>query len=148
LLLERLVALQTLLEQVEADVGPEGWLDWLLGMRNMLIHRGRRIIAVSMTRGRGGVVEDTILILPKSPELTEVDAWVRAVGYAATQLHVSRETFLRSLLTSVHAYLNAQPMRSVRCGASGARIQVCSNNRRLNGEPHRRLSGRLYLTAT
>jgi hypothetical protein len=60
-----------------------------------------------MTRGRGGVVEDFILILPKSPELTEVDAWVRAGGYAATQLHVSHEAFLRSLSTSVHAYLNA-----------------------------------------
>ncbi len=32
-----------LLERAIADAGPQGWLDWTLDLRNMLVHRGRRI---------------------------------------------------------------------------------------------------------
>jgi hypothetical protein len=103
---ERLVALDALLEEIEVGSGPDGWLDWLLNMRNMLVHRGRRIISMSITRGRCGIVEDFILILPKSPELTEVDAWVRAGSYTRTQLHVSHKAFLQSLSASVYAYVD------------------------------------------
>jgi hypothetical protein len=31
------------LERLISSVGPEGWLDWALAFRNMLVHRGRRI---------------------------------------------------------------------------------------------------------
>jgi hypothetical protein len=31
------------LEAVIVDAGPAGWLDWIIDMRNMLVHRGRRI---------------------------------------------------------------------------------------------------------
>ncbi len=31
------------LERLISSVGPEGWLDWALDFRNMLVHRGRRI---------------------------------------------------------------------------------------------------------
>ena len=30
-------------ERIIAESGPEGWLDWMLEFRNMLVHRGRRI---------------------------------------------------------------------------------------------------------
>lgn len=32
-----------LLERAIAAAGPQGWLDWTLDLRNMLVHRGRRI---------------------------------------------------------------------------------------------------------
>jgi hypothetical protein len=31
------------LESLIASAGPDGWLDWVLAFRNMLVHRGRRI---------------------------------------------------------------------------------------------------------
>ncbi len=32
-----------LLERAIADAGPHGWIEWTLDLRNMLVHRGRRI---------------------------------------------------------------------------------------------------------
>jgi len=39
----RQAGLATELERLVGSAGPEGWLDWALAFRNMLVHRGRRI---------------------------------------------------------------------------------------------------------
>jgi hypothetical protein len=42
-----LAQIQSDLEQTEANAGPAGWRDWLLGMRNTDVHRGRRTVTWS-----------------------------------------------------------------------------------------------------
>jgi hypothetical protein len=63
--------------------GPEGWLDWLIDFRNMLVHRSRRLvygkyaqksILYDPENKKIKFIEAT-LILPSRPCLTEIDAW-------------------------------------------------------------------------
>jgi hypothetical protein len=95
------------LERLEIAAGPTGWIHWLLGMRNMLVHRGRRIMSWELLRGDQGAITNFILILPRSPNLTEVEAWVDADGYLAAQFQASHDTFLDALSQSVQMYTNA-----------------------------------------
>jgi hypothetical protein len=39
-----LVRLLADIKQCDADAGPPGWIEWLLGMRNTDVHRGRRVV--------------------------------------------------------------------------------------------------------
>lgn len=70
------------LEAVIADSGPDGWLEWTLGLRNMLVHRGRRrdagmLVPTGPPRpGRdGGVVLPVAFEfhLPRDPGRSEVE---------------------------------------------------------------------------
>jgi len=38
------------LEQLIGEAGPQGWLMWVLGFRNMLVHRGRRLSIAQFVR--------------------------------------------------------------------------------------------------
>lgn len=40
---QKQVEFATRLDALETGAGPQGWVDWLLAFRNMLVHRGRRI---------------------------------------------------------------------------------------------------------
>jgi hypothetical protein len=70
------------LTRIISQVGPEGWLDWLLNFRNMLVHRGRRIeIAQFLPRlpflrdqwGRPIIRANVITQLPQEPDRSDVD---------------------------------------------------------------------------
>jgi hypothetical protein len=89
----------------EADAGPEGWIPWLVGMRNTVVHRARRVVTFNVNRGPGGQV-DLELLLPRSPELTEVEAWIHAGGQVASHFEVPADAFLTKLAASVHGYLD------------------------------------------
>lgn len=67
-----LTQLQADLQQAEAVAGPAGWRDWLLGMRNTYVHRGRRNVTRS-GNFEGNEVVDFNLRLPIAPALTEID---------------------------------------------------------------------------
>jgi hypothetical protein len=69
----RLARLYDDLLQCEADAGPDGWISWLVAMRNTVVHRARRVVTFNVNRGPGDQV-DFALLLPRSPELTEVEA--------------------------------------------------------------------------
>lgn len=97
----RLAEFESALRGFEADSGPDGWLGWLIAMRNMLVHRGRRVLSWNIDVD-DGIVKDFVLHLPKSPELSDVEAWINAGGYIAALLHVSHDTFLDQLEESVH----------------------------------------------
>jgi hypothetical protein len=58
--------------------GPEHWHEWVIGFRNMLVHRGRRtdvsaLVVRSSTPPRAGAEH----VLPSEPELSQVEAWAR-----------------------------------------------------------------------
>jgi len=65
--------------------GPPGWLDWLLGMRNMLVHRGRRLVTYNIRPLGGGVLTVAVqspvealiaeYLLPNDPQSTDADVW-------------------------------------------------------------------------
>jgi hypothetical protein len=70
------------LTQIIGQVGPQGWLDWLLNFRNMLVHRGRRIeIGQFVPRlpflrdpwGRPIIRANVITQLPQEPDRSDVD---------------------------------------------------------------------------
>jgi len=77
-----LTQLQADLEQAETAAGPAGWRDWLLGMRNTFVHRGRRSVTWSGNLASSEVVDFT-LRLPTAPALTEIDAIIQAGGVMA-----------------------------------------------------------------
>jgi hypothetical protein len=97
--------LATIIEGFNSAAGPAGWLDWLLEMRNMLVHRGRRLLAWNITRGRGGIVEEFVLQLPRSPGLTDVEAIVNSGGYIAAQFEMPHDEFLKLILQTVNDYV-------------------------------------------
>src|ERR1022692_518284 len=74
--------LQVDLEQAETAAGPAGWRDWLLGMRNTVVHRGRRTVSWSSNL-EGGEVADFSLRLPVAPDLTDVEGIILSGGSIA-----------------------------------------------------------------
>lgn len=100
-----LAQLQAGLEQAEAQAGPAGWREWLLGMRNTMVHRGRRTVSWSAVLGNAGITDFT-LQLPVSPELTDVEAAIRAGGWMAASFAVPAADFLNELSNTVGVYVS------------------------------------------
>ncbi len=92
------------LEQAEATAGPAGWRDWLLGMRNTVVHRGRRTVTWSDNVDVTGVT-DFSLRLPVAPDLTEVDAVIQAGGVMAATFTAPAAGLLDELSKTVGSYV-------------------------------------------
>jgi hypothetical protein len=100
-----LAQLQADLEQAEANAGPAGWRDWLLGMRNTDVHRGRRTVTWS-ANSDGNEITDFSIRLPIQPNLTDVDAIVQAVGILGATFTAPSADMLDELTKTVGAYVN------------------------------------------
>jgi hypothetical protein len=96
--------LQAALEQAEADAGPPGWRDWVLDMRNTVVHRGRRIVTWGIDTDRGTMTGFS-LQLPVSPGMTEVEAVIHAGGQIASQFITPAPELLDNLSTAMHSYV-------------------------------------------
>ena len=96
--------LQADLEQAEATSGPAGWRDWLLGMRNTVVHRGRRTVTWSNNVDATGVT-DFGLRLPVAPDLTEVNAVIQAGGVMAATFTAPAVGLLDELSKTVGSYV-------------------------------------------
>jgi hypothetical protein len=58
--------------------GPEHWHEWVIGYRNMLMHRGRRKDTSTLVPRPGPPVRVGVeRVLPADPELSQVEAWAR-----------------------------------------------------------------------
>jgi hypothetical protein len=97
--------LQADLEQAEVTAGPAGWRDWLLGMRNTVVHRGRRTVTWGSNLDKSGVT-DFSLRLPIAPDLTEVDAVVQAGGVMAATFSAPADALLGELSKTVGPYIS------------------------------------------
>lgn len=102
----RLGKLHADLIQCEAAAGPTGWISWLVGMRNTVVHRARRIVSYNVDRGPSGRVT-VDLLLPRAPELTEVEGWIYAGGYVASHFQTPADAFLTELTKSVSSYIDS-----------------------------------------
>jgi hypothetical protein len=97
--------LQVSLEKAEMGAGPTGWRDWLLGMRNTVVHRGRRTVTWSGNLGAGEVL-DFDLRLPIAPDRTEVDAVILSGGVIAATFKAPAADMLDELSKTVGTYIN------------------------------------------
>jgi hypothetical protein len=76
------------LDECVNSVGPKNWLDWVLGMRNMYVHRGRRyqLISVKVDAPILGPDELPIPIqhhrlqLPNDPDRSDVEVFLDTKG--------------------------------------------------------------------
>lgn len=102
----RLRQLQTEIDNCADSAGPKGWQDWLIAMRNMVVHRGRRVVTFNVDRGPGNQV-DFVLMLPRSPELTEVEGLIHAGGQVASLFSEPADAFLTRLTASTYTYVDS-----------------------------------------
>lgn len=98
--------LQDDLERAEASAGPPGWRSWLLGMRNTVVHRGRRT-ATFQGVIEGGEVAEFNLRLPRQPDLTDVEAIVQVQGVMAATFDSPAAAFLDELGKTVSSYISS-----------------------------------------
>jgi hypothetical protein len=70
--------------EVIASVGPDGWLQWALDFRNMLVHRGRRlqngqfVPKLPQLYGPDGervLRSRRLTYLPRNPSMSDVEVW-------------------------------------------------------------------------
>jgi hypothetical protein len=77
---------RTQFEEFLQAAGPEGWLDWLIGYRNMLVHRGRRLQLNQLVRrkpeiyghdGQTFLRAEPIRHLPRCPSQSDIETFRR-----------------------------------------------------------------------
>ncbi|MCW5983542.1 MAG: hypothetical protein KIT09_35955 [Bryobacteraceae bacterium] len=71
------------LEANIANAGPDGWLEWTLDFRNMLVHRGRRFEIGQLLprlpvlyRPSGEPIMQRVIQLPRDPGRSEVEVFL------------------------------------------------------------------------
>lgn len=95
------------LETAISETGPSGWVDWTLQMRNMLVHRGRRLQLVLAS-----AVAPTLVIptgerirlnhlLPKDPGRQQIEVMRDAGGPLKSELREHADDTLTGVFRSV-----------------------------------------------
>jgi hypothetical protein len=97
--------LRASLDGAEGAAGPAGWRDWLLGMRNTVVHRGRRTTTWSANLGPNEVL-DFGLRLPIAPDRTEIDAIILSGGAIAATFQAPAADMLNELNKTVGTYVS------------------------------------------
>lgn len=73
-------------ESCKNDSGPNDWLNWTNLLRNMLVHRGRRMIYHGLVQRSNPLLDqhgntilrcDATMHLPTCPDRTDVEAWIQ-----------------------------------------------------------------------
>jgi hypothetical protein len=100
-----LEGLHTDLEQAEASAGPPRWRPWLLGMRNTVVHRGRRTVTFQSVI-QGGEVTEFNLRLPVQADLTDIEAIVQVQGVLAATFDSPASAVLDQLGKTVASYIS------------------------------------------
>ena len=101
------VAFRERLEGAIEQAGPTGWLSWTIDLRNMLIHRGRRLQPIELRPIPSGILQadgspvvrtDVFHLLPRDPGRSEVEMFLDTDR--APVLTESAAVTLRSVLES------------------------------------------------
>jgi len=105
----------TKLESAINAVGPEGWLDWTLDLRNMLVHRGRRIelrqfseieVVLLGADGRSAPYFRRASHLPRDPGRSDIEVLIE-MPWGNMVLHEEETTTLQGLVKSTGFLLEA-----------------------------------------
>ncbi len=88
--------------------GPDGWLNWMWGLRHSVVHRGRRMgySDISVERTILGALLEVRWTLPLMPALSEAEAWHAASEMRASQLHEQATTTLGGLVHATAALVD------------------------------------------
>jgi hypothetical protein len=85
--------------------GPDGWLTWALAMRNMLVHRPRRLWLVNLVRERslqGSIVGIRArILLPSKPAATDIEVMRWGGELTAAVINESADDLMRSVVRSL-----------------------------------------------
>lgn len=103
-------AIDLWIQAAKRGAGPIGWLEWAVSMRNMLVHRPRRVWTAR-------VVPDppngfprrlrTSFLLPREPELTTVEVMRDAVGLNDSLLREDAFVTMSGILESTKKFTEA-----------------------------------------
>ena len=95
------------LDRMIEECGPSGWVDWMLHYRNMLIHRGRRLVMHNPIAESVILAPDGIPVrwnanpqLPNHPSFTEVEAFLTADSPSSLLLTERASVTLQGLSSS------------------------------------------------
>ena len=101
------VALDRWISIAQSAAGPQGWLDWSLSMRNMLVHRPRRVwtqrVVPSPSRGYPLKLR-TSLMLPREPELATVEVMRDGAGLNESLLREDAFVTMTGVLESTSRF--------------------------------------------
>ncbi len=94
------------IREAEIAAGPTGWLSWVTDYRNMLVHRGRRLVKTLLQPttvlygSRGEILPraETVELLPREPSLSEMQV-LATVGPVSVLREDASQT-LRGILES------------------------------------------------
>ena len=100
------------LDQMIEACGPAGWLDWMLGYRNLLIHRGQRIVMHNPVPATPVLAPDGYparwhanAALPRHPRLGEIEACVAAESLAELTLSEHPQDTLQGIFESTVGFV-------------------------------------------
>lgn len=111
-------AQRTLCEQLKraiAEAGPSGWPEWLMDLRNMYVHRGRRLDNPLLRRvpsgiigpdGRSVIRPDRVPLLPRNPGWSDVQVFLKFARDRPVVLTENAEVTLRGVLESTARLLD------------------------------------------
>ncbi len=97
------------LERAIAEAGPPGWLEWLIDLRNMYVHRGRRLELAELRAvpsgilgpdGRPVIRTDLLPLLPRDPGWSDVQVFLKFAPARPLVLTENAEVTLRGVLES------------------------------------------------
>lgn len=97
------VALDRVLKAAEA--GPAGWLSWALAMRNLLLHRAGRLEIRHFYRPKRASELEYVLLLPRDPQLTEIEALLLGLGVRSLVLQEHAGDVMAGLITRLNGLL-------------------------------------------
>ncbi len=102
--------------------GPPGWLEWAVEMRNMLVHRPRRIWTSTLAytpdlSGKYGSMKSDLL-LPTEPSLTTIEVMRDAANFPGSLLTEPAQNTMEGILASVQLLTEAV------CAYAGTLIQL------------------------
>ena len=101
------------LNNLLAAAGPEGWLDWMIAYRNMLVHRGRRIeygqylpksTVIYAPNGQRVLRADRVAHLPRDPRRSDIEVFLDSPQ--SLLLTEDASDTLRGLMTSASGFID------------------------------------------
>lgn len=111
---QQIGALRSALDQREKDVGPTAWLPWTLEMRNMLVHRARRMSYVapradtSITlapNGRPFISWTPHLFLPRAPARSDIEDLVDSADLGEISIHAPVQQLLGAIRSATAQFV-------------------------------------------
>lgn len=103
-------ALRAWIKLAQETAGPRGWLEWSLSMRNMLVHRPRRVWTqrvVPSPENGFPVRLRTSLMLPREPELATVEVMRDGAGLNESLLREDAFVTMSGVLESTSRFTEA-----------------------------------------